>query len=115
MGQKYVPELHDPNFRMTGRQKGKSLSDDEAERLFDAVIAKLDAEERAAHRASQNCVLGRQCRSADIDNDAEREGYQIQTDAELRNQATRSDARLAARPLYESADQKWMIRLFPLI
>lgn len=45
MGQKFVPELHDPNYRKTEGQKEEPLTDDEAERLFDAMISKLDAEE----------------------------------------------------------------------
>lgn len=40
---------------------------------------------------------------------------QTETEAELGELAARYHARLAARPLYESADQKWMIRLFPFI
>ncbi|MEF9602222.1 hypothetical protein O4J55_07685 [Paracoccus sp. PXZ] len=50
MGQKFVPELHDPDHRKAEGQKDKQLTDDEADRLFDAIVAKLDAEERAAQR-----------------------------------------------------------------
>jgi len=46
MGQKFVPELHDPNYRKTEGQKDNQLTDDEADSLFDATVAKLDAEER---------------------------------------------------------------------
>ncbi|QRZ16209.1 hypothetical protein JWJ88_20785 (plasmid) [Paracoccus methylovorus] len=51
MGQKYVPELHDPNYRKAEGQDDKPLTDEEAERRFDAIIAKLDAEDRAAQRS----------------------------------------------------------------
>lgn len=50
MGQKFVPELHDPGFRKTEGQDNKPMSDDEADKLFDAIVAKLDAEERAQQR-----------------------------------------------------------------
>ena len=46
MGQKFVPELHDPNYRSTEGQKTEALTEDEAERIFDAMIAELDAEHR---------------------------------------------------------------------
>jgi len=50
MGQRYVPELHDPNRCKTGEQPDAPLTDDEADRLFEAVVAALDAEEREARR-----------------------------------------------------------------
>lgn len=50
MGQKFVPELHDPNYRTTEGQKDEALTEDEAKRLFDAMIARLDAEQRGVRR-----------------------------------------------------------------
>ncbi|UFM64636.1 hypothetical protein LOS78_13210 [Paracoccus sp. MA] len=47
MGQKFVPELHDPEYRQTEGQKFEKLTDDEAKSLFDAMVARLDAEERS--------------------------------------------------------------------
>lgn len=52
MGQKFIPELHDPNYRKAEGQQDRPLTEDEAERLFDAMIAKLDAEDRAARQPS---------------------------------------------------------------
>lgn len=49
MGRKFLSELHDPNHRKAEGQKGELLTEDEAEQRFDAMIAKLDAEDRAAH------------------------------------------------------------------
>ncbi len=47
MGQRYVPELHDPKCCETEAQDNKQLTDAEAERLFNAAVAQLDAEQRA--------------------------------------------------------------------
>ncbi|WP_185968639.1 hypothetical protein [Paracoccus sp. M683] len=44
MGQKFVPELHDPNNRNTEPQTTDTLTEEEAERIFNAMIAELDAE-----------------------------------------------------------------------
>ncbi|QLH15837.1 hypothetical protein HYQ43_17020 [Paracoccus pantotrophus] len=52
MGQKFVAELHDPEYRKTEGQKFEKLTDDEAESIFDAMVAKLDAEERSDQRHS---------------------------------------------------------------
>lgn len=115
MGRKFLSELHDPNHRKAEGQKGELLTEDEAEQRFDAMIAKLDAEDRAAHDASCRRAVGKQVRSTDGRVDGGRESFQGQTETELGELAARCHARLAARPLYESADQRWMIRLFPLI
>ncbi|WP_181900563.1 hypothetical protein [Paracoccus thiocyanatus] len=50
MGQKYVPELHDPHYRKAEGQKDAPLTDMEAERQFDAMVARLDAEESAVQK-----------------------------------------------------------------
>ncbi|SMG51519.1 MULTISPECIES: hypothetical protein [Paracoccus] len=42
MGQKFVPELHDPDCRRAVRTKTADLS----EIVSDAIIARMDAEER---------------------------------------------------------------------
>lgn len=47
MGQRYVPELHDPKHCEAEGQENKQLTDEEAERLFNAAVAQLDAEQRA--------------------------------------------------------------------
>ena len=65
MGRKFLSELHDPNHRKAEGQKGELLTEDEAEQRFDAMIAKLDAEDRAAHDASRRRAAGRQVRSTD--------------------------------------------------
>lgn len=46
MGQRYVPELHDPKCCEAEGQDAKPLTDEEAERLFNAAVAQLDAEQR---------------------------------------------------------------------
>lgn len=50
MGQKFVPGLHDPEYRQIEGQKFEKLTDDEAKSLFDAMVARLDAEERSDQR-----------------------------------------------------------------
>lgn len=47
MGQKFAPELHDPDYKKTEGQNDKLLTDEEADRQFDAMVDKLDADERA--------------------------------------------------------------------
>ena len=47
MGQRYVPELHDPKRSEADSREIKQLTDEEAERLFNAAIAQLDAEQRS--------------------------------------------------------------------
>lgn len=49
MGQRFVPGLHDPNYQKL-KKRSEGLSEEEAELLFEAIIAKMDAEERAARR-----------------------------------------------------------------
>lgn len=46
MGQKFVPELHDPNYRVPERQDEPTMTEEEVDRRFDALIAKLDEEQR---------------------------------------------------------------------
>lgn len=47
MGQRYIPELHDPKRSEAEVQDIKQLTDEEAELLFNAAVAQLDAEQRA--------------------------------------------------------------------
>lgn len=115
MGQKFIPELHDPNYRKAEGQKDEQLTEDEAEQLFDAMIAKLDAEDRSARDVNRTFAVSRRRRFSNVSTEAERVGIQGRQDSEPGQRAARYDTECAARPLYESADQKWMIRLFPFI
>lgn len=47
MGQRYVPELHDPNRADPEGQKVAALTDEEVKVRFEALIAKIDAESRS--------------------------------------------------------------------
>lgn len=47
MGQKFVPALHDPEHRAREGQNAESLTDDDVDRLFDAMVAALDAQQLA--------------------------------------------------------------------
>ena len=47
MGQKYVPELHDPKYRGPEGQDNAILTDKEVKRTFDAIIAEMDNEVHA--------------------------------------------------------------------
>lgn len=46
MGQKYVPELHDPESRTPEGQGVELLTDKEIDQRFDALVAALDAQAR---------------------------------------------------------------------
>lgn len=47
MGQRYVPELHDPESRTPEGQGEVLLTDDEINRKFEAIIVMLDAGTKA--------------------------------------------------------------------
>lgn len=49
MGQRFVPGLHDPNYQKP-KKKNERPSEEEADLLFEAIIAKMDAEERSGRR-----------------------------------------------------------------
>lgn len=49
MGQRFVPGLHDPNYQKP-KKKNERLSEEDADLLFEAIIAKMDAEERSGRR-----------------------------------------------------------------
>ena len=60
MGQRYIPELHDPKRSEADSPEIKQLTDEEAERLFNAAIAQLDAEQRSpTHMHLSNAPLHR--------------------------------------------------------
>lgn len=50
MGQRYVPELHDPDRRKPEGQRVDDLSGREVKLIFDALVARLDDEERTGER-----------------------------------------------------------------
>lgn len=47
MGQKFVPEFHDPDYRGPEGQDDATLTDKEVKQAFDAMIAQMDEEARA--------------------------------------------------------------------
>lgn len=44
LGQKFVPDLHDPEHRAHEAQNAETLTDEDVDRLFDAMVAALDAQ-----------------------------------------------------------------------
>lgn len=120
MGQKFIPELHDPNYRKAEGQVDEQLTENEAKQLFDARIAKLDAEDLRSRDVNRTFVVTRLRKSSEVNNKAvnnktEHPGSKGRQDAHPGQRGALCDADGGARRLYESADQVWMFRLFPFI
>ena len=55
MGQKFVPELHDPDYLRTEGQDPDRLSEKEIDARFEALVAKLDQETGTARPIDEAC------------------------------------------------------------
>lgn len=55
MGQKFVPELHDPDYMRMEGQDTDRLSEQEIDARFEALVAELDQEAGTARRTDEAC------------------------------------------------------------
>ncbi len=55
MGQKFVPELHDPDYMRMEGQDTDRLSEEEIDARFEALVAELDQEAGTARRTDEAC------------------------------------------------------------